>query len=174
MFIQVVFQICCDCKVQPKGCDDLKVGIQRLISDDDLQFDKIVKDKKGEENGIAVISIPYTPVNIPALARPIPLTITLPGPVPYSSERVVPWHYGVDMYYYRVKQDRLSSKEKPEEKDNLNVKNIVGGGRMTQSGRVLSPQTVQDKGKQKVVADAPILDLSPDVTKDIEEIIRYV
>lgn len=49
-----------------------------------------MKDKKIEETNVVVVSIPYTPFNIPTPARPAPLTITLPGPIPYSSEKDVP------------------------------------------------------------------------------------
>lgn len=91
------FPKCCKCKNQPKGCDELKVGIQSLIIKGFLQFDRIVKDKKIEEIDVDVISIPYTSINIPAPTRPAPLTITLAGPIPYSSEKVMPWHYGSDV-----------------------------------------------------------------------------
>lgn len=47
-----------------------------------------MKDEKVEEKKVAVISIPYTPANIPAPARPKPLIITLPDPILYSRESV--------------------------------------------------------------------------------------
>lgn len=53
---------------------------------------------------MAVISIPYTPANIPASDRPTPLVIMFPGRIPYSRESDVPWHYGSDVYYHGVKQ----------------------------------------------------------------------
>lgn len=81
----------------------MKTEIQNLIDEGFLQCDRIVKDKKVEDKDVAVISIPYTPVNIPASARPTPLTITLPGPIPYSRESVVPWYYMSDIYYHGAK-----------------------------------------------------------------------
>lgn len=88
---------------------------------------------------MAVISIPYTPVNILAPARPTPLIITLPGPIPYSSENDVPWHYETDVYYHGAKQDEKLSEDKPSEDISLNVDNLAGTGRITRSGRVYSP-----------------------------------
>lgn len=74
-----------------------------MISEGILHRDRIVIDEKVEDKDVSIISIMYTPVNIPALARPTPLTITLHGLIPYSSENVVPWHYGSDVYYHGVK-----------------------------------------------------------------------
>ena len=61
-----------------------------MITEGFLQFNRIVKDEKIEETNVVVVSIPYTPINIPASARPTPLTITFPGLIPYSSEKVLP------------------------------------------------------------------------------------
>lgn len=65
-----------------------------MIDEGFLKCDRLVKYEKVEEKYVAVISISYAPTNIPAPARPTPLTITLPGPILYSSENDVPWHYG--------------------------------------------------------------------------------
>ena len=110
-----------------------------MISEGILQCDRIVKDEKVEGKEVAVISIPYTPVNIPASARPTPLTITLPGHIPYSSKNVVPWYYGSDVYYHGVKQEGKPSKDRPGEDASLNVDNFVGTERITRSGRIYSP-----------------------------------
>src|ERR1044072_2786414 len=37
--------------------------------------------------------------------RVAPLIITSPRPVPYSSEKAIPWNYGAEVYYHGVKQD---------------------------------------------------------------------
>lgn len=130
---------CCGCQHQPKGCVSLRTGIQNLINNGILQCDKIVKDEKVEEKEVAVISIPYTPANIPAPIRPTSLTITFPGPIPYSRENVVPWDYGSDIYYHVVKQEGRKSEDKPSEDTSLNVDNSTDIGRITKSGRVYSP-----------------------------------
>ena len=41
--------------------------------------------------------VPKRPVRITPAARIAPLIITCPGPVPYASDKVVPWHYGADV-----------------------------------------------------------------------------
>lgn len=93
----------------------MKIGIHNLINEGILQCYRIMEDEKIEETDVAVISIPYTPANIPAPARPTPLTITFLGLIPYSSENVVPWHYGSDVYYHGVKQEGKLSEDKPSE-----------------------------------------------------------
>lgn len=127
-----------------------------MIDEGFLQCDRIVKDEKVEEKDAAVISILYTPANILVPSRPTPLTIMLPGSIPYSSESVVPWHYRSDVYYHGVKQEGNPSEEKPSEDENLNVDNFAGTERIIRSGRIYSPQNAQDnadalekaKGKQ--------------------------
>ena len=51
------------------------------------------------------------PVRITSTPKVSPLIITFPGPIPYSSGQVVPWNYGVGVYYHGVKQDLLAIKK---------------------------------------------------------------
>lgn len=74
-----------------------------MINEGFLQCHRMVKDEKDKDKDVAVISISYTPANILVSARPIPLKIMFPGPIPYSSESFAPWHYGSDVYYHGVK-----------------------------------------------------------------------
>ena len=74
------------------------------------------------------------PVRVTSVPRVAPLIITVPGPIPYTSDKAVPWHYGADAYYHGVKQDL-----KIEEAD-ADVSNIVGASKVTRSGRLFSPE----------------------------------
>ncbi|XP_050916564.1 uncharacterized protein LOC127131691 [Lathyrus oleraceus] len=82
--------------------------------------DRIVKNEKVEEKDVAVIFILYTPANIPAPSRPTPLTITLPGPIPYSNENDVPWHYGITIsgriYSQQIAQNNVDALAKAKGK----------------------------------------------------------
>lgn len=181
----------CEFQNQPEGCANLNAGIQSFIDEGFLQCDRIVKDEKVEEKYVVVISIPYTPANIPVLARPTPLTITLLGPIPYSSESVMPWNYGSDVYYDGVKQEGNPSEEKPSEYENLNVDNFADTGRITRSGRIYSPQNAQDnvdalakaKGKQVVVDNSEYVsvnDPKPNAvpgtssSQEVKELLRLI
>lgn len=101
---------CYMCQELADGCDDLKNGIHKLISEGSLQCEKVMKGEETVEKEIFVVSIPYTPAKIPAPAKPVPLTITVPSPIPYSSEKAVPWHYGSDIFYHGGKTDRSSQR----------------------------------------------------------------
>ena len=63
-----------------------------------------------------------------------PLIITCPGSIPYALDKVVPWHYGADIYYHGVKQNLKAEEVNPD------VGNIVGTNKITRSGRVFSPE----------------------------------
>lgn len=167
------------------GCDKLKCGIQKLIDEGSLQCEKIEKDTKVVEKEISVISIPYSLANIPAPARPAPLTIIVPSPIPFSSEKAIPWHYGSDVYYHGVKQVDLPKGESSID-ESLNVENFAGVGKITRSGRVYTPQEVQRnaddlaraKGKAVQVegqssgsVDAPRSDF---VDREVEELLRII
>ncbi|XP_058733160.1 uncharacterized protein LOC131604754 [Vicia villosa] len=162
---------CENCKSQPEGCADLKGMVQKLIDEGPLQFYRRLRGAKSKDGEVSVISIPYDPVvpiciqvpiqipvSIPYEEQPAVLMITVPGPIPYDSEKAIPWHYGSDVYYYGTKEEGDSSKQKFAEASVANTDNFAGTGRITRSGRVFSPQLVQNnadalakaKGKQVV------------------------
>ncbi|XP_058733068.1 uncharacterized protein LOC131604655 [Vicia villosa] len=191
---------CGKCKSQPEGCDDLKGMVQKLIDEGPLQFYRRLRNAKRNDGEVSVISIPYEPVapiciqvpiqmpvSIPYEEQPAALMITVPGPIPYESEKAIPWHYGSDVYYYGTKEEREPSKESFVEASVANTDNFAGTGRITRSGRVFSPQLVQSnadafakaKGKQVVtdVHNSPIQNGAPDgavPTKDVEELLRII
>ena len=85
------------CASQTNGCIWLKKGIQRLIDSHKLLFEKTPSVKSLPQD-ISIIIISNTPIRITskgpirihAEPRVIPLIITTLGPVPYSSDKVVP------------------------------------------------------------------------------------
>ncbi|XP_058775769.1 uncharacterized protein LOC131650045 [Vicia villosa] len=142
----------------------------KLIDEGPLQFYRRLRGAKSENGEVSVISIPYEPfvpiciqvpvqipVSIPYEEQPATLMITVPGPVSYESEKVIPWHYGSNVYCYGTKKED-GLKDKSVEDAVANADNFAGTGRITRSGRVFSPQQVQDnddalekaKGKQVV------------------------
>ena len=64
----------------------------------------------------------------------------MPGPIPYSSEKVVPWNYGADVYYHGIKQHLLAAEDKVSRNTDPDVGYIVGTSKITRSGRVFSPE----------------------------------
>lgn len=180
---------CQKCEDQSEGCTKLKKKIQELMDIGFLQFSKVVK----KDDEVAIISIPYDPIDIPtpvetfAPTEPAALTITVPSPIPYSSEKAISWHYGSKVYYNGIKNGNgESSRKEHAENDSANVDNFVGVGRMTRSGRVLGPRNVQEgvdalakaKGKEAMTDnDAPIpnpaIEASPS-TQEMEELLKII
>lgn len=112
---------CKDCLYQCNGCDCLNSEIQNLINEGPLQFDCLKKKVVEEVDVITILVPPKKPT----------VRITLLGPVPYSSDKGVPWNYGEEVYYQGQKVDVKTP--------NSDVNNVGGTGRITRSGRVFSP-----------------------------------
>lgn len=87
---------CKDCLMNPRGCDKLKVGIQKLID----QRVMIIKQMFAT-NEVAMLEIPYDPIRVPveipydlipmpAIAYPTtPLVITVPAPFAFDNTKAV-------------------------------------------------------------------------------------
>ncbi|XP_058732626.1 uncharacterized protein LOC131604182 [Vicia villosa] len=133
------------------------------------------------ENAVNVVSIPYTPAKIPVPARAPPLVITLPGPVPYTSEKAIPWNYGGEVFYQGAKYEIKMPVEKED------VDNVVGIGRMTRSGRIFNPPQnthddntealAQAKGKRVVedtVDQGQSSNSEDTVAKEMEEFLKII
>src|ERR1051325_2837869 len=63
--------------------------------------------------------------------RVAPLIITSSRPVPYSSDKAIPWNYGADVYYHGVKQDPLTIEDLTVEATILDIDNITGSSKVT-------------------------------------------
>ncbi|XP_058759396.1 uncharacterized protein LOC131632676 [Vicia villosa] len=87
----------------------------------------------------APLKIPTkAPFKIFAEPRVAPIVITKPGPIPYSSDKAIPWNYGAEVYVQGTKQELES--DKVLEDTNPGVDNIAGTSKVTRSGRVFSPE----------------------------------
>ncbi|XP_058746156.1 uncharacterized protein LOC131619029 [Vicia villosa] len=138
-------KFCTDCMAVSSVYDKVKSGVQQLINSGYLQFERVRRPER-VENEINVASIPYTPAKIPIPARAPPLVITLPGPVPYTSERAIPWNYGGEVFYQGAKYEIKMPVEKED------VDNVVGIGRMTRSGRIFNPpQNARDDNAEALL-----------------------
>ena len=89
----------------PNGCLLLKMGVQRLMTNKEIMFEKTPPARSLCED-ISIITISENPprvsskrpVRITSVPKVAPLIITFPGPIPYSSDKFVPWNYGADVY----------------------------------------------------------------------------
>ena len=108
---------CCYCVVQINGYERLKKGVQHLMDNHEILFDKtppvksLTQSVSQEFEDVSISTISNTPIRItskgpikiPAEPRIAPLIITTSWPVPYSSDKDVPWNYGAEVYYHGVK-----------------------------------------------------------------------
>src|SRR3954463_5060932 len=59
----------------------------------------------------APLKIPTkAPFKISAEPRVAPIIISKPGPIPYSSDKAIPWNYGAEVYIQGVKQELITDK----------------------------------------------------------------
>ena len=106
------------CTSLPNGCLLLKIGVQHLMDNKEIMFEKTPSTRSLCED-ILIITISDNPprvsskrpVRITSTPKVAPLIITFPGPIPYSYDKVVPWNYGVGVYYHGIKQDLLAIKK---------------------------------------------------------------
>ena len=151
-------QLCLD---QPEGCDSLKSGIQCLIDQKRIQFDR--PQKSCDVSDVATITIPYDTVFVPVPEKRSPLVITVPGPLPFESTKAIPWSYGAEVFYKGEKQEIVDT----------GISNTTGERRFTRSGRIFSqpPVVINDRsqGKQPVVS-IPNANPGASVSREEEEV----
>ena len=117
------------------------------MDDKEILFEKTLVLAISSED-VAIITISANPprasakrpVRITSISKVTSLIITMTGPIPYSSDKVVPWNYGADVYYHGVKPDMLDIEDKIAENDDSDIVNIAGTSKITRSGRVFSPE----------------------------------
>ena len=108
---------CCYGVVQINGCEWLKKGVQHLMDSYEILFEitssvkSLTKSVSQEFGDVSIITISNKPIRITSKGpirfsielRIAPLIITTPGPVPYSSDKVVPLNYGAEVYCHGIK-----------------------------------------------------------------------
>ena len=96
-----------------------------------------------------------------------PLIITNPEPIPYSSNKAVPWNYGAEVFYHGIKQDAWIEEEKADD-----VSNITGSSKVTRTRRIFSPNIsppVVTKARIRITAAKPSTD-----TRGKEKVVELV
>ena len=143
---------CHFCLSSPTSCHLLKEGIQCLIDNKDILFEKTPVPTVSY-NDVSIVTISANssrvstkrPVRITSVSKVAPLIITMPGPIPYSSNKTVPWNYRGDVYYHGIKQDWPAAENSSSEKVDSDISNIAGTSKITRSGRVFSLEIAPPK-----------------------------
>ncbi|GAU49409.1 hypothetical protein TSUD_92550 [Trifolium subterraneum] len=125
---------CEECLKNPQGCSRVQEDIQRLMNKGDL-----VVTKKSDDVSIIVpefnVSDRLEMIYNSGEPTVTPLVICLPGPMPYTSLRAVPYRYDATML-----QDGVETPIPPL----ISVDNIADNSKILRSGRIL-PGVVQGK-----------------------------
>jgi len=123
-------------------CDEFKQLLQGLIDSNlvqicHLQVENNVLETQSKESPKVT---PLKPLVIhfskniffPTSPTPKPITLKIPTPFPYKSDKAIPWNYGVTVHT----GDNINERgAKDFDVENTVVTNIVGVGRMTRSGK---------------------------------------
>ncbi|XP_050916030.1 uncharacterized protein LOC127131136 [Lathyrus oleraceus] len=160
---------CAACTVTANGCVMLRETVQKMMDEGSLRFGKVAL----ENEDISTITIYFDPVHLSLPAEVAPVTITVPGPIPYESDGVVPWDYGGDVYCNgKKKEDQAAVDTTVSKVDNAGLRGF------TRSGRLFAPNTLRggdvekeqrdkaealarEKGKQVVNEDTPRVAQAP-------------
>ena len=78
-------------------------GVERLMDEHIILIKKVLYAESlcqdlSVVSGTPVMITSKGPVRIIVNPKLTPLIITTPGPIPYSSEKSIPWNYGSDVY----------------------------------------------------------------------------
>ena len=89
---------CAICSTNTQGCDKIKADLQEIMDEGLIH---IIRPRAEYEEGVNVIVPCFgspTPFEVEYHSKPAiaPLVISLSGPVPYKSDKVVPYKYNCD------------------------------------------------------------------------------
>ncbi|KAI5410441.1 hypothetical protein KIW84_055810 [Lathyrus oleraceus] len=128
---------CAACTVAINGCVLLREAVQRLMDEGSLRFEK---EDLGKED-VSTITIYFDPVDLSTLADAAPVTITVPGPIPYDKDDAVPWHYGGEVYCNGERlEDQTAGETTVSKVDNAGPSGFTRSGRADQSVGFFNPQ----------------------------------
>ncbi|KAI5384560.1 hypothetical protein KIW84_071533 [Lathyrus oleraceus] len=122
--------------------DQLKTPLAEGLMDDG----SILIEKKADlgKDEVSTITIYFDPVDLSTLAEAAPVTITVPGPIPYDKDDVVPWHYGGEVYCNGERVEEQTTDETTVSKvDN------AGPSGFTRSGRLFAPDALRREEGEK-------------------------
>ncbi|XP_050914950.1 uncharacterized protein LOC127129883 [Lathyrus oleraceus] len=135
---------CAACTVTANGCVMLRETVQKMVDEGSLRFEKVAL----ENEDISTITIYFDPVHLSVPVDEVPITITVPGPIPYESDGAVPWDFGGDVYCNgKKKEDQAAVDTTVSKVDNAGLSGF------TRSGRLFAPNTLRGGDVEKEQRD---------------------
>ncbi|KAI5389240.1 hypothetical protein KIW84_074773 [Lathyrus oleraceus] len=135
---------CAACTVTTNGCVMLRETIQRMMDEGSPRFEKVALEKED----VSIITIYFDPVHFSVPTDAAPVTITVPGPIPYENDDAVSWDYGGEVYCNGEKiEDQAASDTTVSKVDNAGLSGF------TRSGRLFAPDTLRSGDAEKEKRD---------------------
>ena len=97
------------------------------------------------------------------------------GPIPYKSNKSIPWKYGGEIFYHGIKQ--IESTEESSDEETSDFGNITGMSKITHSGWIFSPETAPPKAIFRPSATPKVTHVPVNIsarTPIIEEVVTPV
>ncbi|XP_050877408.1 uncharacterized protein LOC127081170 [Lathyrus oleraceus] len=167
-------QICGTCSVNSRGCRKIQDDLQGVLDQGLIQISRQVSSPESQEQEVNVI-IPC--FNIPekveiAYHPREPVVICPPGPMPYTSDKAVPYRYAATI---------IENGKEVEIKTLASVTNIAANSRMTRSGRVFAPPVIPSRNVEKdpvvvvpVTREAEGQTSNSTLDKETDELLRII
>ncbi|XP_050915476.1 uncharacterized protein LOC127130527 [Lathyrus oleraceus] len=167
-------QICGTCSVNSRGCRKIQDDLQGVLDQGLIQISRQVSSPESQEQEVNVI-IPC--FNIPekveiAYHPREPVVIFPPGPMPYTSDKAVPYRYAATI---------IEIGKEVEIKTLASVTNIAANSRMTRSGRVFAPPVIPTRNVEKdpvvvvpVTREAEGQTSNSTLDKETDELLRII
>ncbi|XP_050898072.1 uncharacterized protein LOC127104970 [Lathyrus oleraceus] len=167
-------QICGTCSVNSRGCRKIPDDLQGVLDQGLIQISRQVSSPESQEQEVNVI-IPC--FNIPekveiAYHPREPVVIFPPGPMPYNSDKAVPYRYAATI---------IENGKEVEIKTLASVTNIAANSRMTRSGRVFAPPVIPSRNVEKdpvvvvpVTREAEGQTSNSTLAKETDELLRII
>ncbi|KAI5398756.1 hypothetical protein KIW84_064220 [Lathyrus oleraceus] len=166
--------ICGTCSVNSRGCRKIQDDLQGVLDQGLIQISRQVSSPESQEQEVNVI-IPC--FNIPekveiAYHPREPVVICPPGPMPYTSDKAVPYRYAATI---------IENGKEVEIKTLASVTNIAANSRMTRSGRVFAPPVIPSRNVEKdpvvvvpVTREAEGQTSNSTLDKETDELLRII
>lgn len=167
-------QNCSVCSVNARGCKKVQDDLQEVLDQGLIQVSRKINPPVSQEREVNVIipcfNIPE-PVEIAYHPRE-PVVIYPPGPMPYTSDKEVPYRYAATI---------IENGKEVEIETLASVTNIAGNGRMTRSGRVFAPPVIPNRNVEKdpvvvvpVTREAEGQTSNSNLDKETDELLRII
>ncbi|XP_050889657.1 uncharacterized protein LOC127094942 [Lathyrus oleraceus] len=167
-------QICGTCSVNSRGCRKIQDDLQGVLDQGLIQISRQVSSPESQEQEVNVI-IPcfniLEKVEIAYHPRE-PVVICPPGPMPYTSDKAVPYRYAATI---------IENGKEVEIKTLASVTNITANSRMTRSGRVFAPPVIPSRNVEKdpvvvvpVTREAEGQTSNSTLDKETDELLRII